>query len=504
KGAASSLYGSGALSGVINIITKNPNSHPDFQFRQNAGIFDRPSVPRWKWTDRTLYFHRTDFGYSDRFGPLGVRFDLAHQFSTGDREMGRFNRWFLTGKSKLVLPDRSNLTLFFSYSYDDRDLFLRWLRQNNALNVPPSDRGNRFKLRGALGYVVYRQLFSSTLSAKVRLAYNRQLPGVPFHLTSSFRPALGLSGQVQINWQPHPDHRISLGFDYSRDQVAAKYYGKRYANGVSPYIQEIWKVSRRWQLNMGARYDTYSLVGDSVETQLSPRIGFSFQPLPATILHFSFGKGFRAASVVERYLSVESGGDVRVIANPQLPPERSTLWDTGIRQTLGRSVFAELTAFVSEYDNLIELTLSPQSLSVQYLSYPRARISGLEAALRWKFRPEHFTLNANATWMKPVFVGSGEPLPYRPRFIGLVTPQFFFGHFNAAVDFRYVSPIEKVMVYPKDERVPVKIWNLRIGYKWRNLEFKFMVRNAGNYNYTVSERVLGEIRNFSVGIDGKF
>lgn len=504
KGAASSLYGSGALSGVINILTKNPDSRPDFQFHQSVGIFDQPSVPQWKWTDRTLYFHRSDFGYSNRFGRLGVRFDLAHHFSTGDREMGRFNRWYFTGKSKLVLPDQSNLTLFLSYSYDDRELFLRWLRQNNALSVPPGDRGNRFKLKGAFGYAVYQKLLSPMLSAKIRLAYNRQLLGVPFHLTSSFQPALGLSGQMQMNWMPHPDHRISTGIDFSRDQVESKYYGKRRANGVSPYIQEIWKISRLWQLNIGARFDTYSLAGDSIETQLSPRIGFSYQPFQATILHFSYGKGFRAASVVERYLSVDSGGDVRVVANPQLSPERSVLWDAGIRQTLGRSAFAELTAFVSEYENLIELTLLPQSLSVQYLSYPRARISGLETVFHWKIWREHFSINANATRLNPVFVDSGEPLPYRSRLIGFLTPQFVFGPFSLAADFQYASRVERVMVYPKDERVPVKIWNLRLRYKWRNLAFKFVVQNAGNYNYTVSERVLGEIRNFSVSVSGKF
>jgi len=41
-------------------------------------------------------------------------------------------------------------------------------------------------------------------------------------------------------------------------------------------------------------------------------------------------------------------------------------------------------------------------------------------------------------------------------------------------------------------------------YQWRNFEVKFLVKNAVNYNYTISERVLGEIRNFAFAINGEF
>ena len=301
KGAASSVYGSGALSGAINILTKNPNSHRKLNFRQSVGVYDEPSVKEWKWTNRSLYFHRTDVGYSNRLGPVGFRIDAAYHSSTGDRESGRFERWYLTGKSNIKLSNSSNMNFFLSYSYDDRELFLRWLRQNNALNVPASDLGNQLKLEGLAWYANYTKLFSPTLSTKLRISYNKQLIGIPLNIVSAFRPALGFSGEIQMNWLPHPDHSISAGIDYKRDQVDSQYYGKQVANGISPYIQEIWKISQIWQLNAGFRYDTYNLVGDSLETQLSPRIGFSYQPFPGSILHFSFGRGFRAASVVERF-----------------------------------------------------------------------------------------------------------------------------------------------------------------------------------------------------------
>ena len=504
KGGASSLYGNGGLTGVVSIFTRQPGSRHNISIRQVSGIYDDPSVPEWKWTDKTLYYNRTDLSYGNTFGPLGIRLAVSHHTSTGDRENGDFNRWYLTGKAKYRFPDASTLTLFSTYSHDTRSLFLQWKEQNAALQVPPTDRSNRYELDGIVAYAVYHKLFSPTLSTKIRLSYNQQLVGIPFNLTSDFSPALGLSGEAQANWKPHPDHSISAGVDYKRDEVESKYYGKRQGNAISPYIQEIWKISQIWQLNAGLRYDTYTLVGDSIETQLSPRLGGSYQPFHGTIVHFSWGRGFRAASVVERFIEAESkSGDFRALPNPTLQPERSTLFDLGVRQRIGNCLFAEVTLFSSTYRNFIEPTLDT-SFSAQFLNYPLARIQGIETEVRWRFWRERLGIQANATWMDPKELESGEPLMYRPRFIAFFSPSITLGPISLEADYRHASVVEKVAVYPLDERVPQNVWDVRLSYRWKNITVQAMVRNAINYNYTISERVLGEIRNFAIALQGDF
>ncbi len=504
KGAASSLYGSGALSGVVNIITKKPSREHSFSIRQSAGLYDEPSVPEWKWTTRQLYYNRTDVSYSKTFGPLGIRLAVSNHHSTGDRENGYFNRWYLTGKTQWNLPGQSTLTVYSTYSNEDRELFLQWLEQNKALNVPPTERGNRFKLTGFVGYVVYQKLFSPTLSSKIRVSYNQQLVGIPFNISNAFTPALGLSGEVQLNWKPHHDHSLSIGLDYKRDLVESLFYGKRQANGLSPYFQEIWKLTDLWQLNAGLRWDTYTLVGDSVETQLSPKIGASFQPLAGTILHFSFGRGFRAATVVERFIDIKSrSGDFKALPNPDLQPERSTLFDVGVRQSIGESIYAEVTAFYNRYKNLIEPTLAAD-LTAQFKNYPAARVVGLESEIRWRLWKNRLSFLASATWMDPREMQSGQPLLYRPRFIGYFAPSLNLGPFTLEADYRYMGRIERVAVYPLDERVPTKVWDVRWIYRREPLQIQVYVKNAVNYNYTVSERVLGELRNFGVAISGDF
>ena len=501
KGAASSLYGSGALSGVINVLTKPASRSWSAAIRQSGGLYDEPSVTEWKWTDRTLYFYRTDASLSRTLGSAGIRLALSHHRSTGDRENGYFSRWYGTGKLIWQLPDQITLTLFSTFSHEDRELFLQWLEQNRALNVPTTERGNRFSTNGVVTYAVLQKLFSPELSSKVRLSFNQQLVGVPFNITNAFTPALGLSGEWQMNWKPHVDHSLSLGVDYKHDEVESQYYGKRKANGVSPYAQEIWKLSELLQLNVGMRFDTYTLVGDSMEMQLSPKIGASYQPIYGTILHGSFGRGFRAATVVERFISAGSK-DFRALPNPDLQPERSILADMGIRQGIGESLYLEATLFYNLYNHLIEPTLA-SDLTAKFVNYPSTRIQGVETEVRWQGWHNRLQLQVAGTWMDPVERISKQPLPYRPRFVGHFSPSLEWGPWHLGLDYRYLSRLQKVAIYPLDERVPTKVWDVHAQYRWQRLRFQLDVRNALNYNYTMSERVLGEIRNYVFTVGGE-
>ncbi|MBN1542128.1 TonB-dependent receptor [candidate division KSB1 bacterium] len=501
KGAASSIYGSGAISGVVNILTKLPERRASVSFRQTAGLYADPAVPEWKWTDKQLHYQRTDLGYSQSFGPVGLRLALSHHSSTGDRQNGEFNRWFLTGKTRWTLPDYSSLTAFASFSSDDRELFLQWREQNQALQVPPTDVGNRYRLNGYLTYLIYDKLFSPSLSLRLRLSYNQQLVGVPFNITEAFTPALGLGGEAQFNWRPHPQHSLSFGMDYRHDRVESEFYGSRRADGISPYVQNVWHLTDRLHLNTGLRLDTYTLVGDSVEFQFSPKIGLSIQPLDGTILHTSFGRGFRAATVVERFISAGSK-DFRALPNPDLMPERSTLLDIGMRQSIGQSIYCELTGFYSYYKHLIEPTLA-SDLTAQFKNYPAATILGIETLLRWRVWKDRLIIEASATWMDPREKESGQTLLYRPEWIGFFSPRFSWNGFFAETDFRYMSRIERVAVYPLDERVPMRVWDVRLGYNWKKYRFQVLIQNALNYHYTVSERVLGEIKSYALAVSGE-
>ncbi len=510
KGAASVLYGSGGISGIVNIITKQPSSVSKFSFRQIGGLYTRPSVAEWDWTDRRLHYYRSDASYSNTFGRVGIRLAASRHVSTSDRQNGDFRRWYFTGKSTITLDETSNLALFLTYSRDARGFFVLWRDQNHALETTLTDRIN---VDGAAGSLIYNKIFSPVLSLKARASYNAQLIGLPFNLTKDFKPALGLSGEVQANWLPHINHNLTAGIDYRRDIVEAKYYGKHQGDAISPYIQETWKLSGIWQLSAGMRYDTYVLVGDSTESQFSPKIGFSYNPFAGTILRGSFGRGFRAPSIAERFSVSDRDDNVQLRSNPALEPERSTLLDFGVRQTVGEKISAEVSVFSSDYFDAIELVqTNPRALEFQLRNTPRTRIQGLEAEIKLSLWRDHFGLLANATWMDSrsladdaiSLIKKDDALPYRPRFMGLLSPALRVGPWTLEGDFRYVTRAERVSFFPNYVRVPQKVFNLRARYQWQNFNVQLQVKNLANYNYTIVEQNLEEIRNFSLSLSGEF
>jgi len=72
KGAGSALYGSSALGGVINVITKEIGETPEVRFRLFSGIYDRPAYAEWDWSDKTRLNTGGFISYSNRIGQFDI------------------------------------------------------------------------------------------------------------------------------------------------------------------------------------------------------------------------------------------------------------------------------------------------------------------------------------------------------------------------------------------------------------------------------------------------
>jgi iron complex outermembrane receptor protein len=501
KGAGSALYGTFALGGIINIITKPPTTEGRLGLRLSAGIYDDPSEPEWKWTNRTLNYNRTDLYYSRQAGKLGMRFSAGRHESTGDRVLGHFQRLNFTGKLAWNFNNGSTLTLFGAYSYDHRGEFIQWKNQNEVYEPPPEDLANRLKLNGATFYLNYRAALSSKLSLNTRVSLVRQLMGNQFNVSSDFQPAMGSGAEIQATYLPHPQHALVAGVELHHDGAESRHYGKHEAYTISPYIQETWKPVDALQVSGGLRLDYYNLINGETLQEVSPRLGLSVRPFSGTIFHAAAGRGFRAPTIAERFVHFEFG--FRVIANPNLKPEQSISYDFGVRQQFGNRARAEVNFFSTSYRELIDPT-PDAAITVQFLNFPRARIQGIETAGAISLLGDHLRLEATATWMDPRDLMLDAPLQYRPRFIAYVTPSLSLGPFTAEADYRYASRMELVRVYPEDQRVPQKQLDARLLYRWKDLTAQFAVRNVLNYNYAQIERNMNEVRNFAVGVQVEY
>lgn len=533
KGPASAIYGSFALGGVMNIITKSPSPDGRFAIRTTAGIYDKPYYDSWHWSDRTLNFNRTDVSYSRQLGSVGVKISASKHESTGDRVNRHFRRWNASGKVIWTPSSTSELTLFSSFLSDRRGEFV-WSRLDQPYLVDPEFEDFRVSQDALSFYLKYRQFFGERFELKVRASYIRQISDNQFKVDGDFKPAQGPGANIELKTQLHKTWDLTTGVEYKYDFAEQRHFGRHFGYTLSPYIHQVWNPSSRLRLTYGARYDFHYLLPSArlqdqfyknepiinplpegkKEDYLSPQAGFSFELFDGSILHAAYGSGIRIPTIAERFtrftVPLEFSG------NAHLETEKSRSFEFGLRQRIGSLAQFEVTAFSNTYRNLIEpvYVADLTRFYATLINIEKARIRGIEASANLSLWRNLFTLDVSTTWTEPMIQDTGEHkgiqlpfesgdyLSYRPRLIAYVTPTFNIGAFSVAADFAYTSKLEReqVQVFKDDKRIAKRQLDLRSSYRYQSLLLQFIIRNALYYNFSQIERNIGEARNYSLAL----
>jgi outer membrane receptor protein involved in Fe transport len=538
KGPSSAIYGSYALGGVINIITKPPRPEGRLAVRVSGGIYDEPYQQEWQWTDRTLNFNRQDLSYSRQIGKMGLRLSLGRHESTGDRENRHFQRWNGTAKLDFRFSEAWDLTLFGAYARDRRGEFV-WGENGRPFVVPLAFKDYRLALDAYTGYARARYRVKDWLELSLRASLVRQLTSNQFRIEGDFEPAQGPGADFHVYARLDSNFSFTTGLDYRYDFAEQRQIGQHFAYTLSPYFQTIWQAHRRWRVTLGVRYDHYYLLpGPEVftkkvynpikereelitvvnplpqgleEQQLSPQVGVSFQIAESSVLHSAVGHGIRIPALGERFLQFDQPIPFR--PNPGIVTEESWSYELGWRQRFSAHADLEVVGFYSLFDDLIEpvFVASGTSFYATLVNIAQARIPGVEVSTRLRFWRNRLGLDASATWtdatitkagestVVPVTFQDGDPLTYRPDFIAYVTPSLHLGAFSLEADYSYASTVA-VQLFINDQRVPKKQLDARLLYNWSNLTLQFAVRNVLQYYYAQVERNLNEVRSFSMGL----
>lgn len=508
KGAGSALYGSSAMGGIVNIITRRPSPKGVFHFRTLAGIYDKPHYNEWQWTTRTLHYERADISYSRQLGPVGLRLGLSRYVSTGYMENDDTHQWNTTGRFHIRLPSHSSLDIYIAWMDYRRGWLIQWLNQNRPFEVPPFNKEDEFNYETLNLYLLYNLPLSSRFAIKFRISHLLSKMGSQIigdrsstYDPKAFNPGQGLGWEIQGDWILSKRDHITFGIDFRRDITGSKYFGNHKGYTLSSYLQEEWTLLDNLKTTVGIRIDHHTLTNEESHTNFSPKAGLNYKPFQGTVLRATLGKGFRAATVFEKYIQADYSG-FNVIPNPDLKPESSWFYDVGFRQTFHNG-HVECSLFQTDYWDMIEPVINFLG-TIQFQNYIRARIRGFELAIEswcWKKR---IGLSTSVTYIDPRDISRNETLPYRPKITGTITGMVHLGPFSAQAEYRFASRVENVQINPLDPRVPLKLLQIRAQLQWRNMMFQLAVNNALNYHYTQVERRMGEIRNVSLGVVGKF
>ncbi len=510
KGAGSTLWGASALGGVVNVLTKSATPQGKLMFNFNVGKYDKPYYKMWEWTNpNRLYYSRQDVSYSQQFEQIGLRISAGRFNSTGYTQLGDFTKYNLTGKLEYLFAGNIKWTGYAAYSHIDRGFFIQWKGQNHPYEVDESNLNNYAQTNQINLYSKLAIPFSARFAINVRASLVRTLMGNQFGESSEFNPAIGQGMEIQADWIPFFSHLVTIGLQYQLDTGSTKYFGEHKGFFLGPFVQDEWKIRENIRLTLGLRYDRYQLIGDLKEDLFSPRFGINWQPWSTTSLRASAGSGFRAATIIERFLEL-SIMNFKIVANPELEAESSWAFDVGLRQHITKNWNVDISLFDNEYWKLIEAHLDLIRGQVQFRNIFRARIRGIEATTNFSL-PFHFwnwnfsyDVNASLTAIDHEDLKWHEPLTYRPKLLVTVKSSLHYGDWQLQADYRYASKIDEVKIYPINDRVPMKFLDVRIAYEIWKLNFQLGVNNLMQYNYAPMESNLMPMRTFVASVQGEF
>ena len=510
KGGGSALWGASALGGVVNIITKSPDPRGKFMFAFSAGKYDHPLYEEWTWTDpNRLHYNRADVSYSQQKGKVGFRLSAGQAMTTGYSELGDMRKNNVTGKVDVQVSRGLRWTAYGAYSLVRRGFFIQWKGQNDPYEVDPVNLKNRAATNQLALYTKLNWTPSPRLSFSARASLVRTLMGNQFGQNAGFNPAYGQGAELQILWITRSNHTITCGVQGQFDTGSTKYFGDHRGYAIGPYIQDEWRCLPNMRIIAGIRYDRYQLMGGKAEDLFSPRIGWNWQISQKSVIRASVGSGFRAATILERFMELAIM-NFKIKKNEMLRPERSWAYDLGLRHNFSPHWTLDLSLFDNEYWDLIEAHLDLIRGQIQFRNIPRARIRGIEMMTQFT-RPILYRnvrivpgLKLSLTLMDHHDLQWGEPLVYRPKQLLTLESSLLIGAFVLEADYRYASKIDAVKLYPINDRVPMKFLDVRLSWDLWKLTFLIGAKNLLQYNYAPMESNLLGMRSFFVGLRGAF
>lgn len=468
KGASSALYGSSALGGVINIITRPIPHEPVTRIRLYGGMYSKPTHREWQWYSGQRLSDGEFVSHARRFDNVGVSLYLSRMADDGYRQNDYRRRYNVYAKTSVDLAEGEVLNLSFSLIDQKRGSFLYWKALNFALTPPESQLGDEVKSTRFYVAGHYQKVLSDKLSYAAKGLWYRNKWEDTIDLGSRISRSDMLRGELQGILLLDSRHTLTAGIEGSLDRVRADLFGKRSGFGAALYAQDEFRISDEVTLTLGARYDFQDLDSLESSSQLNPKAGIVFTPDENTTLRASYGRGFRAPAVAEAFISTSISGLI-VDPNPRLKPERSSSFEVGASQRIGESVLLDAAVFQSDFDNLIEPGFTASGRG-QFMNVTKAQVRGAELSVKTSWWERLLTLGLSYTYVYPKDVTKNDILKYRPRHLFYANALLSVDIFSLGVDFRYISRMERIddefvrlgIVRDGDQRVAAYVTDLRL------------------------------------------
>ena len=471
KGASSVLYGSSALSGVINVRSAYPRIKPKTVINYSVGNYSLPKAPADNWYNESIPgFTNLNFMHS-RIIKKQLDFVIGGNLNVDQGYIG-------PPPPQTPIPDFAKPDIDTVYTFSNKDMLkvrgrmnvnLRYrskkipglsfginsnamLNKTNMVFAWFNDSAGLYK--GFPGAVFLENQTLYNIDPFIRLikanGITHSLVTRIFHSNNVITGNQSNSGTMAYGEYQLQRIFKNLDFTFTGGVVGNLSQTKAaiYASAGSPlnkivnasgYVQIDKKFWSILNVSGGFRYEYFKM--NNLNSVVAPiyRVGASLQVLKYTYVRSSYGQGFRYPTITERYITTKAGM-FGVYPNPNLKPELSTNFEFGLKQAYkigGVAGYLDIAGFYQKYQNTIEFlfgqwdSTSSFDAGFKFMNTGDSRIRGVDvslvaATLNEENKKYGVTALIGYTYIEPIcltpdsiygrdysFGGVGRPLSYK-------------------------------------------------------------------------------------------
>jgi outer membrane receptor for ferrienterochelin and colicins len=469
-GAASSLYGSDAIAGVINIITDQPTT----QLVSVTGN-TRISLPD-AWTQGVcLDIHKNGFGSYTSFNH-----DMSDWYQNGGAPYVSGHRSEILGQKFTYAPNQHlALNVGIDYSYKTTR------RPDNRIDYEMRYKGLRWNLGG-----IYK--FTSRNSLQASFTVDRFRYGKEYDVTTKTNEAGNYvqskkqrmtDGELKAILGLTPNSTTIVGADWRKDFLMATSGNiDQHAYTLAAYAQHEMLIAGNLTMTMGLRLTRHETFGN----HLTPKVTLMYAP---SNFHFraTYSTGFRAPGLDElyyHYFSVNRGKAQISFGNQNLKPEKSHYFALNVEYR-SQSVAVSLTGYINRINDMVvkqnipvdaasldmlqhefpEMTGEQASQLVQYALYQnsdKGDVKGMQVNVSANIS-QGFNLSANYAYTYAQSKSGEEwaPLERSIRHAATIAANYHQSWGKYALNINLSGRLQSKTYYPGYEDAPgFGIWNL--------------------------------------------
>jgi outer membrane receptor protein involved in Fe transport len=388
KGPASSLYGSNALGGVINVITRDPPAEPEYRVWGELGDHDRT---------------RGGFSAAGSYDAFGYFFDVNGTDYDGPQDRTQDVRQAMS--AKVIYDFDMDTSVSFRLEHLDRKEQTpgsldetEWEQDWQQAPIPDAYT-NQQMLTGTLGFVTALG-DSSELDIKYSLRHHEEQGMPSFRATADYGEDDMYNHNLVAMYHQDFDFyrsRIIVGADlqYSaieeashidRDSSSAVDPASSYdilARVTSPFVQYEISPTERLRFTFGARYDKIKYSAESFDnsvdeevsfSNVTPKAGLTFELDDSNSMWFGYNEGFVAPGRSALWTST------RAVPDSSLDPEEASNFELGVRgRLLNKRVKYDIALYHTTIENMI---VTEDRLGTDYyVNAGKVRVKGVETSI---------------------------------------------------------------------------------------------------------------------------